>query len=81
MDIIKAGSTQILKEDAEKIYNENKYICNYSGIFQPFKSADNTQIYFKKIIDCKGYAGRGRFYVQDAKTINHVLGENIIMEV
>lgn len=81
MDIVKAGSTELLREEAEKIYAEHKYVCNYSGIYQPHKSADGKQIFFRKIINIKGYAARGRFYIQDAKNINHVLGSNVLMEV
>ena len=80
MEIIKAGTTELTKEDAMQIYNDKKYVCNYGGIYQPFKSADGSQIYFRKIINHKGYARRGRFFIQDAKAINHVFGENIINE-
>lgn len=78
MEIIKAGTTELTKENAMEIYKNKKFVCNYSGIYQPFTSADGSQIYFRKIIDCKGYAARGRFFIQDADTINHVLGENIL---
>lgn len=81
MEIVKAGTTELTKESAEKIYTDRKYVCNYSGIYQPHKSADGKQIFFRKVISIKGYAARGRFYIQDAKSINHILGSNILADV
>lgn len=37
-NIVKIGNIQLLKKDVEKIYQEGKYICSYTGIFQIFYS-------------------------------------------
>lgn len=78
--IVKAGNVELTLEEAEKIYSEKKFVCSYSGIFAPHFSTTQNRYYFTKVIDCKGYARRGRFYIQDAKSINHVLGEKVLNE-
>ena len=72
---VKAGRTELTEAEAMDCYNNNKFVCNYSGIFQPLYSIVNRQVYFHKVIDCKGYARRGRFYIQTAEQINKVLGK------
>lgn len=78
--IIKAGTTELLEEDAKRIYENGKYIVNYSGVFQPHYSAAQNQFYFSKVINIKGMARRGRFYELDAKTINQIIGKQILIE-
>jgi len=80
MEIIKAGGTELTKEEALQIYSNNQYVCNYSGIYQPHYSQAQNQVYFSKVIYHTGYARRGRFYIQSAKQINHVMGKKILIE-
>lgn len=70
----KAGRVELTKEDAERIYTENKYICTSTAIYQPHFSQAQNRIYFTKISDYKGLAGRGRFYTLTAEQINNVMG-------
>lgn len=79
-NIVKIGNVQLLEKDVEKIYQEGKYICSYTGIFQIFYSQAQKMYYGQKIIDYKGYAKRGRFFIQTAKQINHVLGKKVLIE-
>lgn len=80
MIIVRAGTTELTEEEAKNCYEQKMYVCNYSGIYQPFYSAVNNQYYFHKVIEYKGYARRGRFYIQNAKQINHVFGKKILIE-
>lgn len=71
-----AGRVQLTKEQAERIYNEKRYICTSTAIYQPhFSQAQpKQQIYFTKIADYKGLARRGRYYALTAEEINHIFG-------
>ena len=80
MEIVKIGNVELTREEAEKIYQDQKYICSYVGIFQINYSQAQKTFYGHKVIDCKGYARRGRYYIQSAKEINHVLGKKILIE-
>lgn len=80
MEYIKAGNIELTIEEATKIYNEKKFICSYSGIYQPHYNNKLHRLYFKKILNIKNYAIRGRFYIQTAKQINSVLNEELIIE-
>lgn len=78
--IIKAGSVELTEAEAFQIYEKNKYIVSYSGIFQPFYSNAQRTTYFNKISNIKGLARRGRFYIMDGATINHILGYKLLIE-
>lgn len=80
MEIVKIGNVELTSGEAEKIYQEQKYVCSYTGIFQIFYSQAQKTFYGQKVINYKGYARRGRFYIQSAKEINHVLGQKILNE-
>lgn len=78
--IIKVGSTEFTESDLEKIYTENKYVVNYSGVYAIHYSMAQNQYYSRRVIDCKGIAKRGRFYVMTAETINHIIGKKVLNE-
>ena len=80
MEIVKIGNVELTKEEAQEIYSEGKYICSYTGIFQINYSQAQQRFYGQKVIDYKGYAQRGRFYIQSASQINKVLGQKILRE-
>ena len=80
MEIVKIGNVELTKEEAEKIYQEQKYVCSYTGIFQIFYSQAQKIFYGQKVINHKGYAKRGRFYIHSAEEVNHVLGQKILCE-
>lgn len=76
--IIKAGTTELTEQDAMRIYESQKYIVNYSGVFQPHYSAAQGRVHFSKVINIKGLTRRGRFYEMDAKSINQIIGKDIL---
>ena len=78
--IIKIGSVELYEDEALKLYEKKKYIVTYGGVYQLFYSNTQKQVYGRKVINQKGIANRGRFYTMDAKTINHILGEKILIE-
>lgn len=78
--IIKIGSTEFTKSDLEKIYTEKKYVVNYSGVYAIYYSTTQKQYYSRKVIDCKGMAKRGRFYIMTAETVNHIIGKKVLNE-
>ena len=80
MEIVKIGNVELTREEAEKFYNEKKYICSYVGIFQICYSPAQNMYYGMKVINQKGYARRGRFYAHTAEQINHVFGKKILIE-
>ena len=81
MEIVKIGNVELTKKEAEKIYQEQKYVCSYVGIFQICYSQAQKTFYGQKVINYKGYAKRGRFYIQSAKEVNRVLGQKILVEI
>ena len=78
--IIKVGSTEFTESDLEKIYTEKKYVVNYSGVYAIHYSTVQKQYYSRKVIDCKGMAKRGRFYIMTAETVNHIIGKKVLNE-
>lgn len=78
--IIKIGSTEFTESDLEKIYTENKYVVNYSGVYAIHYSTAQKQYYSRQVIDCKGMAKRGRFYIMTAETVNHIIGKKVLNE-
>ena len=80
MEIVKIGNVELTKEEAKDIYYEVKYICSYTGIFQINYSQVQKCFYGQKVIDYKGYASKGRFYIHSASQINKVLGRKILRE-
>ena len=78
--IVKVGSTELTEQEAEKIYEEKKYVVNYSGVYAIHYSMAQKQCYSRKVIDCKGMAKRGRFYIMTAETVNHIIGKKVLNE-
>lgn len=77
---IKVGSTELTESEIEKIHAENKYVVNYSGVYAIYYSVAQKQYYSRKVIDCKGMAKRGRFYIMTAETVNHIIGKKVLNE-
>ncbi len=59
---------------------KKKYIVNYSGVYAIHYSTAQKQYYSRKVIDCKGMAKRGRFYIMTAETVNHIIGKKVLNE-
>lgn len=79
-NIIKAGTTELTEAEAKSIHEQEKFVVNYSGVFQPHYSQAQNQFYFSKICNVKGLAKRGRFYILDGAFINKLLGYTLINE-
>lgn len=77
---IKVGSTELTESEIEKIYAENKYVVNYSGVYAIHYSVAQKQYYGRKIIDCKGMTRIGRFFIMTAKTVNIIMGKKVLNE-
>lgn len=80
MEVVKIGNVSMFKGEAKKIYDDKKYVCSYTGIYQVHYSVAQKSYYGHKVINYKGYARRGRYYIQSAKEINNVLGKTILNE-
>lgn len=79
-EIIKIGNVELYESEVQKLYEEKKYIVTYSGVYQIFYSNAQKRFYGHKVLNQKGIAARGRFYTMNAESINHVLGEKILIE-
>lgn len=80
MEIIKIGGVELYESEVQKLYEQNKYIVTYGGVYQIFYSTAQKRFYGQKVINQNGIAAKGRFYTMDAKTINHILGEKFLNE-
>ena len=78
--ITKIGSAEFTEHEIEEIYRSGKYVCTHNGIYQVFRSQASDQYYGQKIIAHNGYALPGRFFIQTAAQINHVLGSKVLIE-
>lgn len=79
MEIVKIGNVELTREQAQEIYTQGKYIASYTGIYQIHFSQAQNKFYGHKVIEHKGYAKRGRFFIQTADDINHVFGQKILL--
>ena len=69
MEIIKIGRVELTEEEVQKLYEEKKYICTSSSIYQINYSQAQKSFYGSKLFSI-GLAGRGRYYALTAKEIN-----------
>ena len=75
MKIVKlAGTVKCTKQEAQKWYEEGKYIVTYSGVHQIFYSQAQQTYYTHHIIHKKGMVCRGRFFAVTAGRVNKLLG-------
>lgn len=79
MKVVKIGTVELEKEEAQKLYEEKKYICTYSGIYQILYSQAQQTFYGSKLFSI-GLSGRGRFHALTAKEINHICGKDLLHE-
>ena len=75
--IIKIGNVELTEQEAQQYYTDGKYIVAYSHIYKLVRTTRNPEIHGKSIYTAKGMTRRGRFYVMDATTVNHLVGQNI----
>lgn len=79
MEIIKIGRVELTKEDVQKLYEEKKYICTSSSIYQIHYSQAQQRFYGSKLFSI-GLAARGRFYALTAKEINDICEKPLLRE-
>ena len=79
MEIIKIGRVELTKEDVQKLYEEKKYICTFSSIYQIHYSQAQQRFYGSKLFSI-GLAGRGRYYALTAKEINDICKKPLLRE-
>jgi hypothetical protein len=77
--IYKAGTTQLSYEEAKECYENKKYICNYSGIYQAHYSTAQKDFNFSKCLSVR-LAPRGRFYALTAAQINYITKMQLLTE-
>lgn len=85
MDIVRIGPVELTLEDAQKMYEEKKYIVTYTKIFSIKYSQAQKRFYglCMYTYDRKGGPGmtrRGRFYALPACEVNRLVGYNLILE-
>lgn len=78
MKIVRIGSVELTPEEAEKYYQEGKYIVTYGCIYQLHYSAAQKTVYGQGIYKQAGMTRRGRFFAMDAKTVNHLVGFELV---
>ena len=79
-EVIKIGSVEMYKDEALKLYQEQKYIMTYSKIYQLHYSNASQMVYGQEIYYQPRLALRGRYHTMTAKAVNHILGFNLLNE-
>lgn len=71
---------QLSESEVRKIYEEKKYIVTNRGVSQVCYSSAQQKYYGYQVIKIHDIARRGRYYVMDAKAINRIIGNNVLVE-
>lgn len=82
--MIKVGNVELSEQEASKIVSSDRhYIVTYSKIYD-LRYSHNAGFHYLTVYSCpvKGehLTRRGRFYLYDAKEVNHLLGFNLLIE-
>ena len=83
MNIIKIGNVEFSKEEAERIYKENKYVASYKRVYQIFFSQAQNIYYGQEIYYHNqpiGITKRGRFEILSGKRLNEIIGYKLVNE-
>ncbi len=72
------GRVELTPEEAERYYQEGKYIVTYGCIYQLFYSVAQKRVYGTVIYRQAGMTRKGRFFAMDAETVNHLVGFNLV---
>lgn len=70
--MIKIGTVELTEEEAQRYYDEGRYLVTYSRIYKIIRK--NGTFRGKEVHAAKGMTMRGRFYAMDAATIRDVFG-------
>ena len=79
MEIIKIGRVELTKEEVQKLYEEKKYICTFSAIYQIHYSQAQQRFYGSKLFSI-GLAVKGRYHAMTAAEINKIQGQDLLRE-
>ena len=83
-EIVKVGTVELYKSEAEKLYHEGKYIVQYNKIFQIMYSIAQNQyggyLLYRKPEKGMGFTKRGRFVAMTGKQVNEMLGLKLVIE-
>lgn len=75
----KIGGVELTEKEVAEIYESEKYIVSYSGVYQvKYSNAQQRYTNFHVIRE-KGIVSRGRFHVLTGKQINDILGKEILI--
>lgn len=78
--IVKIGRVELTEEEAQKIYEEGKYIVAASKIYQVHYSKNAgwySSVVYKEP-DGKSFTRRGRFYVMGGEEVNRMLERELL---
>ena len=78
IDIVRIGSVELTKEDAERYYRENRCIVTYSKIYQLSYNAAKNKVCGHVIFESRGMTKKGRFFAMDAGTVNNLVGFQLL---
>lgn len=74
MKIIKIGNVELTEQEAQRIYDEGRYIVTYSKIYMLRKAAETFKGRVVYRTSEGGMTRRGRFYAMDNETVHNVFG-------
>lgn len=77
-NIYRIGTTELTESQAREIYEADKYIVNYSGVYQICYSQAQRRFYGMKVYSGKGMTKAGRFHVMTGAEVNHLVGFNLL---
>ena len=80
MKIIKIGSVELTEQEAAAYYQQGKYICTSTAVWQIHYSQAQNRYYGTKLFSAPRFARRGRYHALDAETINGIMGRQMIYE-
>lgn len=71
-EIIKIGNVELTREEAERLFNDRRFIVTYSKIYCLVYKAGHIR--GKEVYTSKGMTRKGRFYALTGEQINDLVG-------
>lgn len=80
-EIVKIGSVELYRDEAEKLYSENKYILTSTAVYKIMYSTAQCMFYGQKVYWEKGarFCKRGRYFIFDGAHVNRAIGHEIFI--
>lgn len=80
-NIIKIGTVELTEAEADRLYEEGKYIVTYSKIYQLHRGGRGyPHVYGQQVYHSKGMTRRGRFHALTGKEVNDLVGYPLVIE-